>query len=135
MANKVVLDALISRADFAQQHEAPNIDLVNTLSIDQISGNSPFLKLLRKPDFQRETNHWTPTHIYKLIQSFATGELIPSIILWKSNSYVFVIDGAHRLSALKAWANNDYGDGTISYDFFNGNIGSEQQKKLSKRVD
>lgn len=39
---------------------------------------------------------------------------------------MFVIDGAHRLSALVAWVNDDYGDGAISRKFFGGNIPEEQ---------
>jgi hypothetical protein len=30
--------------------------------------------------------------------------------------YIFVIDGGHRLSALRAWMEDDYGDGTISLE-------------------
>ncbi len=49
--------------------------------------------LLRKPDFQRETNHWTSVQVVSFLESFLDNELIPSIILWQSESYVFVIDG------------------------------------------
>ena len=109
---------MIKRADFAQQAEAPAIELGEKLIIEQISSKSPFLRFLRKPDFQRETNHWSPEQVSTLVRSFAFGELIPSLILWKSAAYVFVIDGAHRLSALKAWVENDYGDGTDFSSFF-----------------
>ena len=63
------------------------------------------------------------------VSSFANNELIPGLILWKSASYVFVIDGAHRLSALRAWVENDYGDGSLSLNFFGGNIPADQQKR------
>lgn len=53
-------------------------------------------------------------------------QLIPALILWKSDSFIFVIDGAHRLSALKAWADNDYGDGPASGAFFSQNIAADQ---------
>jgi len=39
------------------------------------------------------------------------------------------IDGAHRLSALIAWVNDDYGAGAISQRFFGDNI-SVAQKAL-----
>jgi len=39
-----------------------------------------------------------------------------------------VIDGSHRLSALSAWVNNDYGDGQISKLFYDGVIPDEQLK-------
>lgn len=131
MANKVVLDGMIRRADFAQQTESASIELGDKLTIDQLKQSSPIIRLLRKPDFQRETNHWTPDQVAAFISSFARGELIPSLILWKSDSHVFVIDGGHRLSALRAWIENDYGDGTISHGFFGGEI-PKPQKKTAK---
>ena len=118
MASRVILDAMIRRADFAQQAEGAAVDLASNLTIEQVFGNTPYSKLLRKPDFQRETNHWSPSQVATLIKSFATGELIPALILWKSASYIFVIDGAHRLSALRAWVRNDYGDSSESLAFF-----------------
>jgi len=36
---------------------------------------------LRKPDFQRETNHWTPEQLVTFIESFVDSEVIPSLIL------------------------------------------------------
>ena len=41
---------------------------------------------------------------------------------------MFVIDGAHRLSALCAWISDDYGDRAISESFYSGQISSEQRK-------
>ena len=127
MVQRVVLDAMIKRADFAQQAESVPMELGNTLKLQEISGANPAAKLLRKPDFQRETNHWSPSQVANLVKSFVSGELIPALILWKSSSYVFVIDGAHRLSALKAWVENDYGNGSNSHAFFNQNISDEQR--------
>jgi hypothetical protein len=60
-------------------------------------------------------------------------EVIPSLIFWKSDSFIFVLDGGHRLSALRAWIENDYGDGPISQRFYNNEI-SEQQKRIAKRT-
>jgi hypothetical protein len=54
-------------------------------------------------------------------------DLIPAIILWRTTgSYIFAIDGSHRLSALAARVNNDFGDGGISKRFFEGIIPEEQ---------
>ncbi len=132
MAIKVILDAMIKRADFDLQAETSQLELIDKITMDHISGSSPVLRLLRKPDFQRETNHWSPDQIASLVSSYASGELIPSLILWKADSFVFVIDGAHRLSALKAWVLNDYGDGRTAFDFFGGNITDEQKRNAEK---
>ncbi|WP_395542280.1 DUF262 domain-containing protein [Neotabrizicola sp. sgz301269] len=131
MVKRVVLDAMIKRADFAHQSESVSVELSNSLKLSDIAGSSPMSKLLRKPDFQRETNHWSPAQVVSLIKSFVSGELIPAIILWKSESFIFVIDGGHRLSALRAWAENDYGDGSVSYGFYDRNI-PQDQKDLAK---
>src|SRR5205085_10924176 len=85
--------------------------------------------VLRKPDFQRETSDWTPEKIVDFVQSFLDGDLIPAIILWKSpDNHVFVIDGAHRVSALIAWVQDDYGDGLFSRPFFEHIIPEDQLK-------
>jgi hypothetical protein len=135
MANKVVLDGMIRRADFAQQAEASTIDLGDKIMISQLSGRSPLLRLLRKPDFQRETNHWTPDQVASFISSFARGELIPSLILWKSDSYVFVIDGGHRLSALRAWIENDYGTALSRTRFLAASSLTRKSGPHAKRED
>jgi len=134
----VVLDAMIKRADFAQQTEGKNIELFDKFTLSMLKSDDAILRMLRKPDFQRETNHWKPEQISTFISSFANGELIPSLILWKSDAHIFIIDGAHRLSALRAWINNDYGDGVISHDFFGGKIQTPQKtiaEKTRKAVE
>ena len=90
--------------------------------------------MLRKPDFQRETNHWSPNQVTSFVQSFVDGELIPSLILWRSALHVFVIDGGHRLSALRAWINDDYGDGVISISYYGLSGISDEQKRSAKRT-
>jgi hypothetical protein len=87
---------------------------------------------LRKPDFQRETNHWNPNQVVSLLESFVNGDLVPSVILWKSPTYLFVIDGGHRLSAMRAWIEDDYGDGALSYEYFGREISPEQKKIADK---
>lgn len=77
MTKRVVLDAMIKRADFAQQSKSATLELSSTLKLSEISSASPVSKFLRKPDFQRETNHWSPLQVAGLIKSFVSGELIP----------------------------------------------------------
>lgn len=131
---KVNLDALIPRADFGIQSKTDDsTDFYNMISLSEFSKGSLRGPNYRKPDFQRETNHWSPKQVVSLLESFISGDLVPSVILWKSPTYLFVIDGGHRLSVLKAWVENDYGDGAISYEYFGRNI-SPQQKRLAART-
>jgi hypothetical protein len=123
LAQRVNLDAMIQREDFAREvgdESAPEI--IRELNLSQLLPESPIRRLLRKPDFQRETNHWKPDQVLRLLKSFIDGDVIPSIILWRSTNYIFVIDGAHRLSALCAWISDDYGAGAISSAFYGGDI-------------
>jgi hypothetical protein len=131
VAKRVDLDAMIPREDFAVAQETYVLDLIKDFPITNLKDDSPVLKLLRKPDFQRETNHWHPDQVVSLIASFVDGEVIPSLILWKAPRYIFVIDGGHRLSALRAWMLDDYGDGAISLGFYKGEI-STRQKEIAK---
>jgi len=129
----VNLDALIRREDFevavdpSKKIEA--LDTADKLKIIELEHDSLMYKLLRKPDFQRTTAHWKPEKVAALIKSFLAGDLIPALILWRSNASgnIFVIDGAHRLSALIAWVHDDYGDRDISTRFFEGNVVPEQK--------
>jgi len=130
---KVNLDALIPRADFGAQSEIDeSFDFFNMISISDFGPGSLKGPNFRKPDFQRETNHWSPEQVVSLLESFVNGDLVPSVILWKSPTYLFVIDGGHRLSALKAWVEDDYGDGAISYEYFGREISRDQQKLADK---
>src|SRR5690606_19204477 len=70
--------------------------------------------------------------VVSLIECFINGDLIPSVILWKSSSFLFVIDGGHRLSVLKAWIEDDYGDGPTSQKYFGTSISKHQQKAADK---
>ncbi|WP_428489123.1 GmrSD restriction endonuclease domain-containing protein [Rhodopila sp.] len=133
MPARVTLDAMIPREDFAWEGQEFVLDLFPGLPIESLSNEAPILKLLRKPDFQRETNHWSAEQIAIFVASFLDNEVIPSLILWKSPSFIFVIDGGHRLSALRAWMLNDYGDDRVSQNFYNGEI-SDLQKRVAKRA-
>lgn len=126
---KANFDALIPREDFEIDAGAHPQNLADKLKISElVKGQGFFYSSLRKPDFQRETSDWDKEKIASFIKSFIDGDLIPSIILWQAGQYTFVIDGAHRLSALIAWANDDYGDGFISQAFFNHDVDAEQKK-------
>lgn len=141
---KVSLDALIPREAFeVQDQPGQNTGRnITTLSIRDLEKNSFFFSFVRKPDFQRETNEWDEKKICDFIESFLEGDLIPAVILWRSpSSYTFVIDGSHRLSALAAWINDDYGDGDISKEFYGGYITDEQleaaqaaRKLINKKI-
>ena len=124
---KVNLDAIIPREDFESEQSMVSGKKKETLSIEDIKADSFFFSNVRKPDFQRETNEWDAKKIADFIDSFLDEDLIPAIILWRSSAgYIFVIDGSHRLSALAAWINDDYGSGSISKAFYDGIIPEEQ---------
>lgn len=130
---KVNLDALIPREDFEVEENINPGKKKETISIEDLKPDSFFFPNVRKPDFQRETNEWNDEKVSEFILSFLNGDLIPAIILWRSTSgYLFVIDGSHRLSALYAWINNDYGDGKISKLFYDGVVPDEQIKIAEK---
>jgi hypothetical protein len=128
--SKVNLDALLKREDFETGDEAKQGKKKETISIEDLKSNGFFYSMMRKPDFQRETNEWDKRKICDFIESFLDGDLIPAIILWQ-NPYglVFIIDGSHRLSSIIAWLNDDYGDGKISKEFYDDIISDEQIKK------
>lgn len=124
---KVNLDALIAREDFEVEENINSGTKKDRIAIEDIKADSFFFTNVRKPDFQRETNEWDKHKVCEFIKSFIEGDLIPAIILWRSTGgYLFVIDGSHRLSALSAWVNDDYGDGRISKLFYDNVIPDEQ---------
>lgn len=129
--NRLVnLDAMIRREDFAfsEANSTAYFEGVPAISIRELESTGLYAPLLRKPDFQRETNHWDPEQVVSLLECFVNGDLIPSVILWKSASYWFVIDGGHRISVLRAWVEDDYGDGPVSKAFLGDAIPAEQKK-------
>ena len=78
-------------------------------------GHDSLILLLRKPDFQRETSAWNPDDCVRLLESIVKGLIIPSLIVWKSpdNSFLYILDGAHRISVMRAWVIDDWGDKAI----------------------
>ena len=127
VAKTVNLDALIPRDDFVSDDSKAGGSPRQTISISDLQTNGFFQNCLRKPDFQRETTHWTASAVVDLIRAFLDGDLIPAVILWERGQEIFVIDGAHRLSALIAWIRDDYGDGTASNGKFGSGLTDEQR--------
>lgn len=132
-ANVVNLDALIKRADLAAPGELG--EDISAMSIMGLEPRGLLYPALRKPDFQRETANWSPDQVADLIGTFAKRDLIPAVILWRAGQNVFVIDGAHRISALIAWVHNDYGDGEVSRRFFQNVIPDEQLRAADRTRD
>lgn len=141
MANQVNLDALIYREAFEVLEPTSSSVSTQTLQIRNLEPGDFFYNVVRKPDFQRETSDWPSDKIVGFVKSFLEGDLIPALILWQAGSQIFVIDGAHRLSALIAWVHDDYGDGRTSKRFFDGIIPQEQlniadltRRKMKKEI-
>ena len=135
--NVVNLDALIPREDLGVISATGSPNTVDKITLPHLD-SFVFAPDLRKPQFQRETNQWTPKKVVDLLVAFVDHDLIPAVILWRAGQYIFVVDGAHRLSALLAWVHNDYGDGPKSQAFFSGHIPDEQRKvadRTRKLVD
>ena len=119
----VNLDAMIQREDFENREPESghgSRSSISEIRPEDLEQNRPLFRTLRKPDFQRVTANWSPEKVADLVRSFIYGEFVPSLIVLESaqSGKLFVIDGAHRLSALIGWVNNDYGNGAISKKFF-----------------
>ena len=129
--NVVNLDALIPRADLFEQSAPGTLD--RNIRITDLEPSVTY-DLLRKPDFQRETANWTPQQVVGLIQTFCESDIIPAIILWEGGTRLFVVDGAHRLSALIGWVQNDFGAGNRSLQLFGGKIPEHQRAMHDQTV-
>jgi hypothetical protein len=134
MSDVVNLDALILREDFNSEEGAAAGEKGKfEASKTDLSKGESFYLTLRKPDFQRETAAWSPEAVCSFLESFVDGDLIPAVICWQSASRLnFVIDGAHRLSAVMGWLQDDYGAGDDSIKFYNNNIPLDQRKVHEK---
>ena len=132
MATSVNLDALIPREDFEAASPNDEPSRPQGITIRDLETAAFFYQALRKPDFQRESSEWDPARVTGLIKTFIHGDLIPSVILWKHREYLFVIDGAHRLSALIAWVLDDYGDGDVSQRYYGHSVSQDQKVQAEK---
>jgi Protein of unknown function DUF262 len=134
MRDVVNLDAMIPREDFASEKGlAAGEKGKAEASKTDLSKGENFMLTLRKPDFQRETAAWSPEAVCAFLKSFVEGELIPAVICWQSASRLtFVIDGAHRLSAVIGWLQDDYGAGSESIKLASNDIPPEQRRVHEK---
>jgi hypothetical protein len=134
MATSIVnLDGLIQRDDFrVKSQSGTDYSRRDKIAITDIEPKAFMYLALRKPDFQRETANWSPQKIQDFVKTFLDGDLVPAIILWAAGETVFVIDGSHRLSALIAWVQDDYGDGETSRNFSKNDIPKEQKSAAQK---
>jgi hypothetical protein len=82
--NQVNLDALIPRADFFEVTDTVIAD-TGVIRISDLKP-CPVFDMLRKPDFQRETDSWSPKQVAKLIETYSKSDIIPSIILWQNGN-------------------------------------------------
>ncbi len=128
--NVANLDALLPRQDLFAPVE-PLTTKFASLNLSNLMPGIVF-DLLTKPDFQRETANWSPEVIADLVDTFAAGRIIPAIILWQNGQKIFVVDGAHRISALIAWVHDDYGAGSRSIKSFGHKIPPVQVEMADK---
>lgn len=126
MAKTLNMDAMISRADFSADKTNSGANRITQIKVSDLKEDNLLRTLLKKPDFQRETRDWSVSQVISFLESIIEKHFIPAVILWQNDANdIFVIDGAHRLSALMAWINDDYGDGSISLDFYGNHIPEE----------
>ncbi|MEQ7217189.1 DUF262 domain-containing protein [Vagococcus fluvialis] len=142
---KCHLEHLIPRIELDSESESANFhqttDRKANFSLTDLENGQFFYDQLKKPYFQRDTNEWTVERVEKLLSTFLEDGLIPAIILWETNEGdILIIDGAHRISSLIAWVNNDFGRVNVSStnthheisDYFNSKIGNYEDIKRSK---
>ena len=69
---RVNLDAMFPRADFATLATSDETlaRIIQELPLQQLESNGIYRHSLRKADFQRGTNHWTPEQVASLIQRY-----------------------------------------------------------------
>ncbi|HKW16015.1 MAG TPA: DUF262 domain-containing protein [Terriglobales bacterium] len=118
-ATKLNLDALIARQDMAGGEQKNIPQDFGFKHSDLLRQGGMTYAILKKPDFQRSTSFWGPEKVLDMVVAYIENQTVPAIIVWRSpESDLFVIDGAHRLSSIIAWINDDYGDGKISKDHY-----------------
>ncbi len=130
--HQVNLDALIARQPFPPNDTYSGQKPV--FKLDELHHSKMFFKVLRKPEFQRDTSNWNPEMILEFIRTFLDGGLIPAIIVWhsKATNNLYIIDGAHRVSALIAYVNDDYGNGELSRSAWGQSVPAAQAKLHTK---
>lgn len=142
---KCHLEHLIPRIELDDEPDSTGFhqttDRKSNFSLTDLENGQFFYDQLKKPYFQRDTNEWTVERVEKLLNTFLEDGLIPAIILWETNDGdILIIDGAHRISSLIAWVNNDFGRVNVSStnthheisDYFNNKMGGYEEIKKSK---
>lgn len=91
-----------------------------SIPFNSIKEEDSFFRRLRKPDFQRSTNAWNAQQTVDFLDSVIENLLIPHIILWASpaSRNIYILDGAHRVSVLRAWMTDDWGDGSTARRYY-----------------
>lgn len=79
---------------------------------DLLDDETSLFPLLRKPDFQRETSAWKVSDCVALLESVVNQLIVPSVIVWRNpeNRLLYILDGSHRVSVVRAWMLDDWGD-------------------------
>ncbi|HDR6266614.1 DUF262 domain-containing protein [Bacillus cereus group sp. Bce039] len=153
--NSVNLDFLIEKEEVGIEDRSSikinekNNDLI---SLNNLLSGSAFLSSIRKPIYQRKIS-WGMSTIMKYLEGVIEGDTVVIVNVLKLNDdKVLIIDGAHRLSTLIGWVNDDYGDGTLSIEYnniteedkqnaeqirsyINDRIGSYEEKKHTKKIE
>lgn len=130
MDRNVNLDHLIPSASlmsYSEYHKVPKSEEAQLHKKDYLeyrdfvpdeSGLSIWDRL-RKPEFQRATNGWSDSKIINLLKTLRENQVIPGVIFWLNTEtgHIFVLDGAHRLSTIRAWIVDDWGDSEAAKDY------------------
>jgi hypothetical protein len=106
----------------------------HSIRFDDIRQEDGWFSKVVKPDFQRATCAWDADDCIKFLKSVLRRRIIPSIILWRSSDsgLVYVLDGAHRLSVIRAWMLDDWGD--KADDFYKKNESYDEIISASRIV-
>src|SRR3989440_3155960 len=125
----------VPKSEEAQLHKKDNLEYRDFLLDD--SGLSIWDRL-RKPEFQRATNGWDDDKILNLLKTLRENQVIPGVILWLNTKtgHIFVLDGAHRLSAIRAWITNDWGDTKEALDYgYVEDIETEAAERIRIKIE
>ncbi|WP_321968366.1 HNH endonuclease signature motif containing protein [Burkholderia cepacia] len=143
---RVHLDHLINRQSLRYRSKLANSSIQSgspsahrsdsSIRFDDIRQKDGWFDRLVKPDFQRATCAWDSEACVTFLSSVIRRRIIPSIILWRSseNGLVYVLDGAHRLSVLRAWMIDDWGDKAGDFYEKNENLEEIQAAAQSTRA-
>ncbi|PLT32531.1 DUF262 domain-containing protein [Bacillus sp. V5-8f] len=120
----------VGKSEEAKLHQKVSLDYRDFL--DDNSGLTIWDRL-RKPEFQRPTFCWQDEKYINLLKALQNNRVIPGVIFWLNTStgHIFVLDGAHRLSAIRAWFLDDWGDSqkALAYNYL-----EEDEKAAANRL-